>query len=203
MDNSSQAWKVKSSQIVFAGGPLQRVTVEHVVLPDGREIPDYYRVDMPDYALVFAVTADDDVLLFRQYRHGIGRVCVGFPGGALNAGEDPAAAAARELAEETGYAAAAWRPLGGHVTNANQRCNVAHLFLATGCRRVGEAALPDIENPELLLVPRRELWSRVRLDELAGVAHAALFALATHPMLEALPAGGDPRYADHARAATR
>ena len=182
---------------------MQRVSIEHVVLPDGREIPDYYRVEMPDYALVFAVTEDDEVLLFRQYRHGIGGVCVGFPGGALNGGEAPLAAAARELAEETGYVATSWRSFGSHVTNANQRCNVAHLFVATGCRQIGEAALPDVENPKLLLVARQELWSRVRLDELAGVAHVALFAVATHPMIGTLSADGNPRYAAHARAADK
>ncbi len=199
MERSSQAWRVKSSRTVFAGGPVQRVAIEHVVLPDGQEMPDYYRIELPDYALVFAVTDDDHVLVFRQYKHGIGRVCLGFPGGALSAGEDPRAAAERELAEETGYASSAWQSLGSHVTNANQRCNVAHLFVASGCRRVAEATMPDVEKPELLLVPKGELWSRLRLDELAGVAHVALLALATHPRMGSLSVDGNPRYAAEAR----
>jgi ADP-ribose pyrophosphatase len=167
---------------VFSGGPIEAVNIERVRLPDGREIPDYYRIVLADYALVFAVTGEDRVLLLRQYKHGLGRVCVGFPGGALKAGEDPRAAAERELREESGYVSSSWRSLGSYVTNANQRCNVAHFFVASGCRRAGDATEPDLESPDLLLVPKEDLWVAVRLDELAGASHVALLALATHPM---------------------
>ena len=176
-------WTVQSRRRVFSGGPIESVTVEHVVLPDGREIADYYRIQLPDFALIFATTNDDGVLLFRQYRHGVGRVCLGFPGGALQPGEAPRAAAERELREETGYAADAWQSLGSYVTNANQRCNVAHLFLATGCRLAGEPTEPDVERPELLIVPRERLWSTIRLDDIGQTAHVALMALATHPSM--------------------
>ena len=183
MRNSGREWQVRTSRRVFAGGPVESVEVEHVVLPDGREIPDYYRVVLPDYALVFAVTDDRRVLLLRQYKHGIGRVCLGFPGGAVHRDEDPVRAAERELREETGYSASSWRPLGSHVTNANQRCNVAHLFVASGCSAVVAPTAPDVEDPELLLVPLRDIWTVVRPEDLAGLAHAALLSMATHPML--------------------
>src|SRR5579859_3576147 len=54
------------------------------------------------------------------------------PGGGTEAGEDPALAAARELAEETGWRAASWQPLG--VIHPLPTSSVArtHLFLATG-----------------------------------------------------------------------
>ena len=194
MTTSRREWLVRSSRTVFAGGPIEAVNLEHVVLPDGREIPDYYRIVLPDYALVFGVTDDGRVPLLRQYKHGVGRVCIGFPGGALHAGEDPRHAAERELLEETGFGAASWRSLGSYVTNANQRCGLAHLFVASGCRRAGAATEPDIEAADLLLVPLQALWSAIPLDELAGAAHVALLALATHPMT-AVPASiaADPR----------
>jgi ADP-ribose pyrophosphatase len=182
MEIKGREWTVASTRTVFSGGPIEAVNVERVRLPDGREIPDYYRIVLADYALVFAVTDDDRVLLLRQYKHGVGRVCVGFPGGALKAGEDPRAAAERELREESGYASSSWRSLGSYVTNANQRCNVAHFFVASGCRRAGDPTEPDLESPDLLLVAKEDLWAAVRLDELAGAAHVALLALATHPM---------------------
>lgn len=181
--HTRREWLVKASRTVFSGGPIQGIAIEHVVLPDGREIEDYYRIALPDYALVFAITDDDRVLMFRQYKHGVGRVCLGFPGGAVAPGEEPRTAAERELREETGYAAESWHSLGSHVTNANQRCNVAHLFVARGCRCAGEPTAPDVETPELLLIPKRVLWSEVRLDAMAGAAHVALLALATHPMV--------------------
>jgi ADP-ribose pyrophosphatase len=191
MQRQHSPWLVKSRTRVFAGGPIEEVAVEHVALPDGREIADYYRIVLPDYALVFALTADERVLLLRQYKHGIGRVCVAFPGGALQRGEEPRAAAERELREETGYEGGSWRSLGSYVTNANQRCNVAHLFVAAGCRRTGDPTAPDVEMPELLRPRMDDLWSVVRPGDLAGAAHVALFALATHPMIRGRTADAD------------
>src|SRR5262245_58252360 len=57
----------------------------------------------PDWVNVLALTTDGQVVLLRQYRPGIDRVCLEIPGGMIEPGEDPIAAGVRELAEETGY----------------------------------------------------------------------------------------------------
>src|SRR5262245_58760996 len=54
---------------------------------------------------VVALTADDQVVLVRQFRPGPGKVLLELPGGVAEDGEPPAAAAARELLEETGFEA--------------------------------------------------------------------------------------------------
>ena len=71
--------------------------MQRLRLPDGTEVPDYYRIRLPDYVLVFAVEASDRVMVFEQYKHGPGRVCWGFPGGAIEHGERPLDAARRAL----------------------------------------------------------------------------------------------------------
>jgi ADP-ribose pyrophosphatase len=174
-------WQVAERRRVFAGGPIREVSVERVVLPDGREVDDYYRIDLTDFALVFAVTEDDDVLLLRQYKHGVGHTCTTCPGGAIAGGESPLDAARRELYEETGFVSDSWTSLGGFVTNSNQRCNVAHLFIARGCRLVGQPSEPDLENPELLRIPVDRLWSTIDPAAVSLASHVALMALATHP----------------------
>ena len=169
---------------MFAGGPIQEIAVEHVVLPDGRELTDYYAIRLTDFALVFATTEDGRALVLRQYKHGVGRECLAFPGGAVERDESPLAAARRELLEETGYESEQWRSLGRFVTNANQGCNAAHLFVAERCRATSAPKAPDIENPELLLMPIAELLSADRVSEIGLASHAALLALATHPALK-------------------
>lgn len=176
-------WSTTARRVVFSGGPVSEIAIESVVLPTGEQIADYYQVRLADYALVFAVTEADDVLLLRQYKHGVGRVCVGFPGGALAGAEPPLMAAQRELLEETGHVSPDWRSLGSFVTNGNQRCNVAHLFVARGCRKVAQASAPDVERPELFAVGRRDILSHVTPADIGEVSHAALLALATHPTL--------------------
>jgi ADP-ribose pyrophosphatase len=127
-------WTTIDRRVEFSGGPIQEIVKETVLLPDGRVIPDFYTARMGDYALVYAVTEDGAVLVLRQYKHGVGRVCLTFPGGYVAPGEDPAVAAERELLEETGYRGSRVTALGAFVTNANQGCNTAHLFRIYECR---------------------------------------------------------------------
>ena len=72
-------------------------------LPDGSEA-DWDVVVSPDGVGVLAVTTDRRIVLARQYRPGPDKVLDELPGGYIEPGETPAAAARRELAEETGYA---------------------------------------------------------------------------------------------------
>ena len=98
-----EPWTTLERHVEFSGGPIREIARETIRLPDGRIIPDYYTARMGDYALVYAVTTEGKVLVLRQYKHGVGRVCLTFPGGYVAPGEDPAVAAERELIEETGY----------------------------------------------------------------------------------------------------
>jgi len=65
---------------------------------------DYYVIHLADAVHVVALTPDDEVLLVRQFRAGSHRDSLEIPGGLIDPGEDPCAAGARELLEETGYA---------------------------------------------------------------------------------------------------
>ena len=176
-------WTVLQRSRVFAGGPIHELAIEQVRLPDGREIADYYRVTMADFALVFATTEDRHVIMLRQYKHGPGRVCLGFPGGAISDTESPIEAARRELLEETGHVADRWTSYGAYVTNANQYCNRAHLFRADGCRRVSSPTAPDLERPDLVMLTERELVQPDMLPRIGLASHVALLALATHAQL--------------------
>src|SRR4051812_31730023 len=60
-------------------------------------------IDAVDWINVIALTADERVVLLRQFRPGANGICLEIPGGMMEPGEDPCTAAARELAEETGY----------------------------------------------------------------------------------------------------
>ena len=103
--------------------------------------------------------------------------------------ETPLEAARRELLEETGYHSDEWADLGSYVTNANQRCNVAHLFRATACRRVTTPNPGDLEDMELMEMPEAAITQPGQLAAFGLASHVALLALATHPTLSA-PADG-------------
>ena len=87
--------------------------------PGGRK-GRFIVLEAPDWATVVPIVRrgeEDCFLMVRQYRHGSDELSLEFPGGVVEKGEDPAAAAARELAEETGYTASSIRLAGSVYPN--------------------------------------------------------------------------------------
>src|SRR4051812_5610502 len=95
----------------------------------GDEHPRVF-IDTPEWCNIIAVTPEDQLVLIRQYRFGVGASTLEIPGGLVERGEDPAAAAARELEEETGYVAGRVVPLGAVHPNPALQGNRCHSFLA-------------------------------------------------------------------------
>ncbi len=110
---------------------------------DGTVIEPWYVLDYPDWVAAVALTDDDRLVLVRQWRHGAQSWSLELPGGVIDRTDaDPLAAAARELREETGFAAERWQYLyAGHANPAIQT-NRLHIVLATGARPAG-AAMPE------------------------------------------------------------
>ena len=171
-------WKVRGETELLDASPFLKVSAQRIELPDGRIIDNFYQLAMPDFAAILAESEDGRIVVLRCYRHGVRRVCLTVPGGHLAPGEDPLAAAKRELLEETGYEGHEWHSLGQFVTNANHRCQTAHFFRARGCRKVRAASSGDLEESEVLLMRRAEVLAAFRAGEFPFVSLVALFGLA-------------------------
>ncbi len=114
---------------------------------------DGYVIRCHDWCNVVPVTEDDQVVLVWQYRFGTNAMSLEIPGGAVENGEDPAAAAARELREETGYVADALEPLLVVDPNPAIQANRCFTFVARGARRTEATAFDAQEELETVLVP--------------------------------------------------
>lgn len=173
----SPAWRVLSSRDLLDASPFLKVRVESIELPDGGRIPDYYQLEMPSFACVFAETLDGLIIVYRQYRHGPRRVGLVFPGGHLEPNEAPEHAARRELFEETGFESDIWAYLGGYVVNSNQGGSVSHMFHATGCRRTATPRSDDLEETEILFLSRDELLTAICRGEIHLLTQIALVSM--------------------------
>ena len=80
-----------------------RLRVDTVALADGTVIEGYYVRESRGFTIVAALTPEREIVLVRQYKHGVGDVVLELPAGAIDPGESAADCAVRELAEETGY----------------------------------------------------------------------------------------------------
>ncbi len=119
---------VRRSTIVFTGPSFDIVEerVQHATGYLGRHIT----IRHPGAAVILPRFADGTLLVIRQYRHALRQRLLEFPAGTLEAGELPLACAQRELAEETGYQAQQWEPL-GQLHPAAGFCNeIQYCFFA-------------------------------------------------------------------------
>ena len=152
----------------------------------GRAAGTVFTMACPDWVSVVPMTSDGRFVLVRQHRHGVDAMTLEPPGGMVNRGEEPAAAALRELAEETGYAGGALTSLGVCHPNPVLQDNRHHMFLVRGVERVGDPVFDSGEFCEVVVLGRRELE---RCIERGEISHAlALLSLAR--AFAILPASG-------------
>ncbi|MHC4548674.1 MAG: NUDIX hydrolase [Planctomycetota bacterium] len=136
----------------------------------GRPVHPFYVLESAPWVNVVPVTDEGEVVLVRQYRHGVQELSLEIPGGVVDAADaDPAAAAARELVEETGYLADRWELLGSVTNNPAILDNRTHCYLATGLHRVAEPAPDEHED---LVVERRPAARLPGLIESGEIHHS-------------------------------
>lgn len=115
---------------------------------------NFYVVHSHDWVNVIPVTADGNVVMVEQFRHGTGALTLEIPGGMvdpLDAGAQ--AAAKRELLEETGFTSDNWVHLGRNHPNPALLSNVCDTFLARDVERICEPSFTSTEYVEYRLVP--------------------------------------------------
>jgi ADP-ribose pyrophosphatase len=118
-----RVWDVRSDRVRYGDGEIVRQYVDHT-----------------GAVAILALDDDGRVLLIQQYRHPIRHRDWELPAGLLDVeGEEPLAAAQRELAEEADLVAAHWEPLVSSWTTPGGNDEVIHIFLATG--------ISSAENP--------------------------------------------------------
>ncbi len=111
----------------------------------------------PGASAIVPVTDDGKFVLIKQLRHAVGGYLYEIPAGKLDKpGEDPLTCAKRELAEETGYSAGAWKKLISINTTPGFSNEVIHLYLATGLV-AGKTAHEEDEIIELQIFSRKEV----------------------------------------------
>ncbi|KTE20103.1 NUDIX hydrolase [Sphingopyxis sp. H050] len=106
-------------------------------------------------AVILAIDDAPDgrhVILVEQYRVPLKVRCIELPAGLVgdeSAGEAPEVAAARELAEETGYSAARWRTVGEFYSSPGMVSESFTLLVATDLTKVGEGG--GVEGEDIVV----------------------------------------------------
>lgn len=147
-----QMWTVSGSEQIAKDRWID-LRADACIDGQGRAISPYYVLQYGDWISVLALTPAGQAVVVEEYRHGAQIVALGTIGGAVEAGEDAADAASRELREETGYEAREIVALGATWANFGNHTNQVHHFLATGCEPVAAQDLDDTETIAVHVLP--------------------------------------------------
>ena len=157
---SSTAWKILETKYLHPN-----IRVDRCELSNGHAL-DAQILEYDNEIMVFALTRKQEVVLIKQYRHGVQKVILELPGGSVDEGESPLEAAKRELMEETGYASDTFLEVGHGSPNPAIYTNRVYSFLAIDVEQIGKQSAYDADAIEILLVSLDEIIAMAKKGEL-------------------------------------
>ena len=134
---------------------------------------DFFILESSSWVNVIPLTPEDEVIMVRQYRHGIQGVTLEIPGGLVEDSDSPEEAAGRELYEETGYRASEMIPLGSVHTNPAIQNNQCYTFLEREVFIGGGQSQDEKEDIDVVRRPLSEIPNLIRNGE---ITHSLVLA---------------------------
>jgi 8-oxo-dGTP pyrophosphatase MutT (NUDIX family) len=122
----------------------------------------FYVIHLADAVNVIAITPDHKLVMVRQFRAGSRCDSLETPGGLLEPGEDPLAAGARELLEETGYAGDPPEHLGTVWSNSSIMTSRTTTIVIRNVKKVAEPRLDPNEELTMKLVSESAIPAMIR-----------------------------------------
>jgi 8-oxo-dGTP pyrophosphatase MutT (NUDIX family) len=141
------------------------------------ESAPHYLLRANDYVSVLASTSDGSLLMVRQYRPAVKSHTLELPSGHIERGESSEIAAARELAEETGYEATGFEHLGTLAPDTGRMLNKLWCYYAFGATESRSASERE-HGVELVRIAPGELLRRVNKGEINHALTLAVLMLA-------------------------
>jgi ADP-ribose pyrophosphatase len=165
-------WSRISSRPVLEDRWL-RVTADCCEIEPGKVVEPFYVVHEKEWVHVYAMNEQSEILTVRQYRYAADAICTELPGGVVDPGEEPQAAAMRELVEETGHTAECWSYVGKLFANPARQTNSIHIYLAERLKLTTEQDLDESENISWMFQTAAAVEEAIEQGEFSQALHVA------------------------------
>ena len=171
-------WKILSREFI-QDFKIFQIKKKRVCSPLTGKVSEVQAIQFPDWVLILAITRDEKVVMVRQYRHGIERVCLELPGGLVDPADDsPVFSAQRELLEETGYRADEIMLIGECFPQPAILSNKCFFYLAKNAVEAQAQHLDSGEDIEIIKIPLKEIPAKIESKEIDhGMVLLAFFFL--------------------------
>ncbi|MFO7655024.1 MAG: NUDIX hydrolase [Candidatus Krumholzibacteriia bacterium] len=151
-----QSW-IYTGREEVADARIFKLLRETAISPRTGAERTFAHVESPTWVNMIPLTAGGDIVLVRQWRHGVKEFTLEVPGGLVDQDEEPSVAAAREVREETGYAGDPPLLIGTVQSNPAFMANLTHTYLIENCHRIGELDQDESEDLEVAVTPLVEI----------------------------------------------
>lgn len=188
-DKEIQKWTVLSEHDV-SPSPWFPVLKHKVKLANGNIVDDYYFSPLGDVVQVLPVTKNNEVVLVKQYKHGMGEILLELPGGMQQKNTSVIQSALNELEEETGIKTTADKliSLGKIANNPTKLKQVTYGFILFDAEFNAVQKLDATEDIQVITLPaaqvlqmaiNNEIWVTDSLNFIlkAALAYPGVFGL--------------------------
>jgi len=171
-------WEIVNREVI-EDSKIFQIEKKRARSPRTGIVSEVQAIQFPDWVLTLAITGDEKVVMVRQYRHGIERVCLELPGGLVDPADDsPQLSARRELLEETGYRADEIVLIGECFPQPAILSNRCFFYLAKNATEEQPQHLDSGEDIEIVKIPLKEIPARIENREIDhGMVLLAFFFL--------------------------
>lgn len=173
-DRERFGWKIGPSEEVLETS-LFHITAARVTNPRNGVGRRFHRLEFTPWVNIIAVTADEQIVLVRQFRFGTETMEWELPGGVVESGEDPLSAAVRELQEETGFVGRDARIIGRSNPNPAIQNNELYTILVEDTIKKAETKMDPMEDITSRLTPVGEVFAMIQSGRIRhAFTHTAL-----------------------------
>ncbi len=154
--NTIESWDILHQESLFFC-PIFEVWRKHARSRGSQKEHNFFVLHSPTWVNILPITAENEVVLIRQYRIGMEDFTYEIPGGLVEKQEDPQTGAARELLEETGYGQGQVSLLGQIQPNPATHNNWCFSYIMENAQKVADQQLDQNEEIEIKLTPKNKI----------------------------------------------